>query len=258
MVKPARLALRVPVLDFAEGFEFSAKTYRSALLACGAAGCAPLFMPGLIAARNSAGADDLFWKGAFTSASIRARGKTKRGRHVVVYSHMANYLGLPDNLPDCVKEEIDMPQVEFQNLADSADGKSIFVVDISERTQSKADVVTLDDALKHPQTIPFIGDKDCAVLYFHKHKEIYGNRIGLWFRNDVGVSPVARFLNLGGNGSDGLGGYPGDDCMFVGVRKSGGPDKPAPTLDKILDASGDFVAAYAKEEFERRLRDLYR
>ncbi len=122
----------------------------------------------------------------------------------------------------------EVPQQEFQRLVDLADGKNVFKVDYDVLKSSSSGVISVEDALKHPQTIPFIGGEDRANAYLSKHKEVFGNKIGVWHSDDLDVVPRGRLLYAGGGCNFGLGGniYLAGDGGFVGVSASGEASAP--------------------------------
>ncbi len=73
--------------------------------------------------------------------------------------------------------------------------------------QSSSGVISVDQALNHPQTIPFLGSEATAKAYLAKHREIYGDQIGVWHSDDFNKkNPLGRVLYLGGSYDGGLGG----------------------------------------------------
>jgi len=167
-----------------------------------------------------------------------------------------------------------MPQEEFQRLADLAeqDDKQVFLVPYETLKKSKSGLIDVDDALDHPQVIPFLGGKEIAEKYLENHKKVCGNRIGVWHSDDLGNEPLARLLYLGVNYDGDLYGYGYLDGggRFVGVRKGGigtvGSDArrenleskiKMPALKQILDVSKPFVAEASRQDFEDKIRKLY-
>ncbi|MBI4739697.1 hypothetical protein HY772_09255 [Candidatus Woesearchaeota archaeon] len=70
-------------------------------------------------------------------------------------------------------------------------------------------MISIRDALKHPQTIPFLGGRERAKQYLAKHVQVYGSRIGISHSDDLDEKPRGRLLFLGVSRYDGLLGYCG-------------------------------------------------
>ena len=242
----------------------------TALDNCQKEGYKAMFMPELADARIKAGKDSELWQKWYSTPSLRATGKTKQGNAVVVYAHVPNHFSNPENIEKAVKEGLVsgagiMPQKEFQKLVDAEDSKKVFVVDYDKLKNSKCDVISVDFALEHPQTIPFLGGEKRAEKYLEKHKQVYRNKIGIWHSDDLKDNPVGRVLFVGCiydydglYGSYDLGGCGG----FCGVQsnspKATQKNIKAPNLNQILKVSKDYVPKASKQEFEQKIRELYK
>ncbi len=160
------------------------------LVACQNAGYTAVFMPELIEHRISAYSYSSLWDSWIITPSVRVTGITKSGTPVVVYAHVENYFSNPANIKASRERGLrngagEVPQEEFQRLVDLEDGQTVFVVDYETLRKSSSHVISVYEALGHPQTIPFLGGKDRAVRYLEKHRQIYGERIGIWHIDDL-------------------------------------------------------------------------
>lgn len=144
--------------------EFYYDTIDDALTALLEEDYTPLFMPSIADVRIEVSEDEIVWKNWYCSPGVRATGRTKQGNAVVVYAHVPNYFSNPDNIKEAKRKGLIngagiMPDKEFQRLLDLEDDKDIFVVDYNKLKSSESGVIQLKDALKHPQTIPFLGGR---------------------------------------------------------------------------------------------------
>lgn len=195
-----------------EGKEFYDGGADKALRACQDEGFEAIFMPSIADTRIEAEKDARIWQKWWTAPSIKATGKTKQGNAVVVYAHIPNYFSNPDNIETAIKQGLIngagiMPQDELQKLLDLEDNENVFVIDYNKLKNSSSDVIPLKNALKHPQTIPFLGGEERAEKYLKRHKEVNGNQIENWHSDDLSDKPVGRLLFIGGdylNGRYGL------------------------------------------------------
>lgn len=234
----------------------------------------PLFMNELLAARTAASTGSRIWQIWYTAPSIRATGTTSKGTKVVVYAHRPNYLSDPENIAKARKEGLDnyaakLPQEEFQKLVD-LDGETdesgnrlVWTVDYDTLRKAKSGVGSVDQALEHPQTIPFIGGEAQAVEYLKKHEENYGTRIGNWHSNDLRTDgPLGRLLFVGYGVYVGLDGYGilGSSGRFVGVPKSaeGTQQKIVrPTSDQVMQIVSEYVGPTPLKDLDSRVRNLF-
>ncbi|MBI4738067.1 hypothetical protein HY772_00615 [Candidatus Woesearchaeota archaeon] len=255
----------------------------TALAACIEAKHYPLYMPQVVDARIGAAKDSPLFQNWWTTPSVRVTGKSKGGKAVVVYGHNPNYFSDPANIKKAREEGLRygagiMPVPDFYALLDREDGKTVFVVDYDKLRAAESDLVSVSDALEHPQTIPFLGGRERAEQYLAKHVQVYGSRIGIWHSDDLDEKPRGRLLFLGYGEGDGLiGDYLDDSGCFVGVwaaeaRECGlvreAPRKNAasvysvnartgPTMDELLTDAKVFVAPAAWAAFEKKVKARY-
>ena len=219
----------VPKKELLEGKEFYDNRTDKALKACQNEGFEAQFMPSIIDTRIDSEKDARIWQTWYSAPSVRATGKTKQGKAVVIYSHIPNYLSNPDNIEKAIKQGLVngagvIPQDEFQKLLDLEDNENVFVIDYNELKKSISAVIPLKNALKHPQTIPFLSGEERAEKYLERHKEVYGDKIGIWHVDDLSNEPSGRLLFVG---NDCDGGLSGDGSLnlsgrFVGVHSAEG------------------------------------
>ncbi len=263
-------AVQIPEIlipRFFEGEEFYASTAGGALRNCQNRGFEAVFMPELIDARIAAAKEARVWQTWFTAPSIRATGRSKGGNPVVVYAHVPNYLCNPDNIDGANNKGLVnagmLPENEFKRLLDLQDDDAVFVIDYSALKNSESDLIDLKNALRHPQTIPFLGGRERAERYLDKHNEVYGDKIGVWHSDDLDEQPLARLLVVGHDLYYGLYGFSSInyDACFVGVRslkRARSAEKiPRPTLEQLLSLSKDFVPNVAMPEYKQRLNAIY-
>ena len=224
-----------------------------------------LFMPQLADARVlDQNKQSLLWNDWYTTTSIRATGTTKQGSPVVVYAHVPNYFSNPENIRAAIEQGLvnyagRMPQEEFQRLLDLQDDKNVFVIDHDKLKSSTSNVVSTKDALKHPQTIPFLGGEERAEQYIKTHENVFGNRIGIWHYDDLRDVPLGRLLYVG-DGNYGLGGVLGNSARFVGVCRGsaeGAQKILGPSLDQVLRISEEYLAPAVRKEFSERIKATY-
>jgi len=248
--------------------EFRNDDLATALENCQSEGYKAMFMPELADARIEGKAA---WDKWYSTPSVRATGKTNQGNAVVVYAHIPNYFSNPENIKNALSSLVNgagrMPQEEFQKLVDAEDGKKVFVVDYDKLKNSKSERIPLSEAMEHPQTIPFLGGQDRTEKYLAKFKEAYNtNQIGIWHSDDLKESPMGRLLFAGGGGGgsdvDGVDLLNGSG-RFLGVRsekvcEADAQKIKAPSLNDILKVSKDYVSKASRQEFEQKLRQLYK
>ncbi len=237
-------------------------------------GYKPLFMPQIVDARINANAKSEIWQW-YCAPSVKATGRTKQGNAVVVYAHIDNYFSNPQNIIYAISRGLVngaglMPQKQFQELVDKDELKDergnrlVWAVDHKVIISSSSGVISVSNALEHPQTIPFLGGEEQTQKYLQRHKDICGE-IGVYHCDDLRDEPLGRLLLMGDYCGDGLGGGSDlDYCgRFVGVRcaegaaRSAQKIKQAPTLDEILNLSLDFVPHVAMDVFKKKLSKLY-
>ncbi|MBI5391578.1 hypothetical protein HZB00_01100 [Candidatus Woesearchaeota archaeon] len=189
---------------------------------CLEAGYQPFFMPELAKERTNAGSGSRLWQVWFSTPSIRATGQTKQGSKVVAYAHVPNYFSEPANIKNVIESGKlknyagEMPQADFDKLVDLNGNGRVFVIDYETLRKAPSGVINVDDALEHPQTIPFLGGEATAKAYLARHKDVYGNRIGVWHQDDFDkATPCGRVL-CAGSGLDGYDGI-GSGSRVLGV-----------------------------------------
>ena len=238
----------------------------------------PFFMPDMIRSRTSVDGNHRLWKTWWSSPSIRATGRTSGGTPVVLYAHVPNFYSDANNIRIAVEERKlvngagVLPREEFARLL-SLEGNGVQVVDYNVLKNSTNGIIPISQAMKHPQTLPFFGVfEEEAQEYLKKHKSLYGSSIGIWHSDDLGEEPVARVLFLGYVINNVLNGYfiLSNSGRVLGVRRcasisepvsaTGTPQKisSAPSLEQVLALGTDFVPNIAQEEFEARVRALYK
>ena len=230
--------------DILEGRSFEVPDLNGvekALRKCQNAGYEAIFMPQLIDARIAASENDYVLSKWFTTPSVKVTGRgkisdrsKKGGTPFVVYAHLSNYFSNPDNIAKSVEQGLQVgagnyPQKEFQRLLDLKDDENVFVVDYQELKRSPSDLIAVSKAIKHPQTIPFLGGEERSENYLEEHKEIFGDRIGIWHYDDLDVQPHGRLLVLGNIYGD-LYGY---DSLYDGGRFVGVKSVPQASAEKI-------------------------
>jgi len=239
----------------------------------------PFFMPDMIRSRTSVDGNHRLWNTWWSVPSIRATGRTSGGTPVVLYAHVPNFYSDANNIRIAVEERKlvngagVLPREEFARLL-SLEGNGVQVVDYNVLKNSTNGIIPISQAMKHPQTLPFFGVfEEEAQEYLKKQKSLHGSSIGIWHSDDLGEEPVARVLFLGDNFNNYLfGNYLKYGGRFLGVRRRpvasvsepvnaiGTPQKisSAPSLEQVLALGTDFVPNIAQEEFEARVRALYK
>ncbi len=269
------------VVTHLQGKEFYDSRKDRALKSLIDQGYQPVFMPQLIDARIESDKDSRVWQTGFTTPSIRATGIPQRGKYagkpVVAYFHADNHISNPDNITEAIdgKEGLvnyagRIPQEEFQRFVD-LDGQTdqygnqvSFLVPYDDLRGSKSGVIPVKHALSHPQVIPFLGGEERAKKYLQRHKEVFGDEIGVWHLDDLDKEgneplPLGRLLYLGDGYINGL---DGDDDLngngqFVGVR-DGAQKISRPSLEQMLKYSERFVPEVARTDFKKGLEGLYK
>ena len=158
------------------------------------------------------------WNGIYCTPGVRITGTTTIGKKVIVYAHIPNEYSDPENLKN-VCENLKhgagtYSQKGLEQLVDLADNKTVFVLDYDQVMDYYAkkginsqgtisEIITIDQALKNPHTIPLIGPR--AKEYFLLHKKIFGNKVEVYYTDDMDTIPRARLIaiNLHGPGSFG-------------------------------------------------------
>ncbi len=202
--------IMVPIMAEAKVFE-ALKSYgvEKALRQCADAGYNHLFMPQIADARINASEDDYIAQNWFSTPSVRVTGRTRGGGAVVVYAHIPNYFSKPENIAAARKAGLEngagkMPEKAFYDLLGLEDGKDVYVIDYNTLKNSESGVIEVSKAMKHPQTIPFLGGKERVERYLAKHKKLYGETIGIWHSDDLKDVPLGRALCVGDSRVRGL------------------------------------------------------
>ena len=244
--------------------------FAAALEACQSAGSRALFMPEIAYAKIN---DDSLWNKWYSSGSLKVTGMTKQGTHIVLFVHVPNYFCSPENIREARAGLINgagiLPQPELERLADLSDKdgtNGVFRLDgldYNALKNSISGVILVEHALKHPQVIPFLGGQERAERYLDKHEKMVGKTIGVWHSDYLDEQPVAvaRPLFIGNDYNyslDACGGfnYYGH-FLGVSLNDAEGTAKKVPALEQILALAPDFVPKAAREEYERRVRNLY-
>ncbi|MBT4650977.1 hypothetical protein HOC13_00450 [Candidatus Woesearchaeota archaeon] len=221
----------VPRKEFLKGEEFYETRMCDALESMRLEGYQQIFMPQLVDTKIEAPKDARIWQKEYVSPSVAVTGRTKRGNPVVIYAHVPNHLSNPVNLMEAINREkpdpscATIPMDEFYRLLELEDDKDVFVVDFKKLKKSFVSVLSLDEFIDNPQTIPFLGGEARAEAYMKKHKEFFGDEIRISHVTDyefIEDQPSGRLLYLGLS-SPGItlcGNYainfPG---RFIGVKK---------------------------------------
>jgi len=234
--------IRIPVTRLEEGKRFHNADVSEALAACQRAGYRALFMPELIDARIALPKDSAVWQSWWTTSSLIATGRGRRGTPVVIYAHIDNYFSNPENIRAAINQGlIDgagiMPEEEFYRLLDKEDSQNVYVVDYASLENAGSDAFRIKNAIRHPQTIPFLGGEERAEQCLKQYRKFYSNWIEILYFDKLGEKPVGRLLSLEYYGA--LGGEafysPG---RFLGVRSevalSDAQKTAASTLDNLI------------------------
>ena len=164
-----------------------------------------MFMPDLIDLKINSDRDSEIWKNWYPTPSLEVTGKTRQGNAVVVYAHIPNYFSDPENIGKVVMEERlyrgggIIPEGELYRLLKKEDENKVFVRDLEKFKNSRSGIVSIDSALEHPQTIPFLGGEKRAERYLQKHKQVYGDDVGIGisYNKDLKSDPLGRCLFIG-------------------------------------------------------------
>jgi len=254
---------------------FYSDTIEQALTDCQEAGYQTIYMPELIQRRIKTRKETKLWRDWQTSLSLRAIGRSKQGNPVVLYAHIPHYFCEPKNIITAKETGLIngaglLPQAEFERLL-AFEGKGVYVLDYETEKKSSSGVINLDSALQHPVTIPFLGVSEIeAQKYLQKHRQVYGDKIGIWHCDDLGDQPRGRLLFLGNGYNNSLNGSTSlSNGRFLGVRASGSELRVAPagrsakkiaphSLEEVLDSLKDLIAPALLPRAEQRLRRFYK
>lgn len=255
--------------------EFYAGNYVDALASCESAGNEALYMPGVARARIDGSAS---WGKFYDSRSVRVTGKSKQGNDaVVLYVHTAHPLATAEGVRGALSKGLvngaaRFPKEAFLQLLErdgekAGDGTYLVkAVPHNILRESPSGVISIDDALYHPQTIPFFGNEALAEQYLQEFSKHQGNNIGIWHSDDLHKDgPLARPLFVGNYYYDGLLGNNDFDLngRFLGVRASDselcaeGAKNFELGLEERLSQLRPFVAEVNRKAFEQVYRKLH-
>jgi len=185
--------------------EFYAENYADALAFCEAGGMRGLYMPEVAQARIDGFAP---WNRFYDSLSLRVTGKRK-GEPFVLYVHTEHPLTTADGVRTAMKEgfvngALRFPQDAFEQLLEH-DGEKypdgtylVKMVGYDKLKKSLSGMIFVDDALEHPQTVPFLGSEERAEHYLKAFRNVHGQNIGVWHCDDLHDSgPLVRPLVVG-------------------------------------------------------------
>ena len=161
-----------------------------------------LFMPGFADARIASNQDSPLWEDWYLTQSLKATGTTKTGTPVVVYVHIPHYFSDPKHLAAAKEQGLHngaapFPKKELEKLLRLEDGQNVVVLDHATLKNAKYGLITVEEALNHPQTIPFFSTKERAETYLDKHQHIIGPKIQMGYVNDLAEQPLGRLLFAG-------------------------------------------------------------
>ncbi len=217
----------------------------------------------------------VLWDCSPTTASMVITGKTKRGTPVVVYTHIPNYFSDPytifDERSPRIFEHYGRTNIqiylrkgagvfhprEFEKLLEQEDNKHVYVID--QRTLLRfPKKYPIEDALAHPQTIPFLGGQERAERYvegvqvnnsFFDRKQ---NEIEIAYNDDLDDHlPRVRFLHLSF-----VGGLIADSALTESCRIFTRKRKEQPELEQFIELAENYIAPCNKEAFMQKIRLL--
>ncbi len=235
MTTTVKDAIQIPRKAVFEGRIFRAETKESALRLLLNEGFEPVYMPEIVDGRNEYSLEEspTNWQ-LLHAPSIKATGRTKGGTPLVVYAHIPNYFSNPDNIAEAAKQGFIngagiMPDKEFWELVDMAEeqegkpNQKAFWVDYKALRNSVSGVIKVKDAIKHPQTIAFLGGRSRAEEYLLFHKKDPGATATIDNRHIDDLTEgksIGRVLCWGGSCYLGLKSNSrfDDEALFVGVR----------------------------------------
>ena len=253
--------------------EFYAENYADALAFCEAGGMRGLYMPEVAQARIVGEAP---WNRFYDSLSLRVTGKRK-GKPFVLYVHTEHPLTTAEGVRTAkvkglVNGALHFPQDAFEQLLErdgerAPDGTYLVkMVGYDKLKKSLSGVISVDDALEHPQTVPFLGSEERAEQYLKKFRNVHGQNIGIWHCEDlIDNGPLARPLVVGGGYDVGLLGF-SDDARLFGVPRataSAGAEGASEkffslSLEERLKRLKPFVAEVALKDFEQVYLELHK
>ncbi len=203
-----------------------------ALAECQNEGYRAAFIPKIMDMRSVSDKNSFIWNKGYSAPSVRVTGTTKGGSKVVVYAHIDNYFSDPKNIQKAIVDKKNplingagyYPKKLFQQLLNKEDGVNVFVIDYDSLKNSTSGTISISDAMKHPQVIPFIGGEKRAEKYLEQHEKVVGKNIGVYHSTDLHDVPYGRVLFVDNSNDNGnLNGYNllNYNARFVGVPSSG-------------------------------------
>ena len=258
--------------EVVEAQEFYADRTDKALKELQDAGQTAIYVPQLMDARIDAAKGTQIWTNWYCTPSIKATGRSKPsnvsqkdGTPYVIYAHTQNHFSNPTNITAAITQGLIngagiLPEEEFQRLLDLKDDEKVFVIDYESLKNSKSEVIAVKDALKHPQTTPFIGGAERAETYLKSHKRVIGDQIGMFHTDDLTDKPVGRLLFVGYCNYD-LDGYDslGNDGRFLGVPSGAqSAQQILPTQKQLISIVDEFVAPVNRDALTERIARLYK
>lgn len=238
----------VPTRIFYAKSDSKASDIEKALAACLKKKHRPLFAPEVLDARIEAYAADPknaathpIFTNWYTTQSLRATGRDTDGKAWVVYADIPHYFSKPEHIVQARKAGLrngagKMPHKAFLSLLDRVDNSSVFAVPHETLKQSTSGIIPVKQALEHPQTIPFAGGRERAQSYLNVHAGVYGEKIGMWYCDDLGKDiddAYGRLLSIGGGFGGGFGG--GGRFAWVSVGAAGATQKFSPKGAHIMN-----------------------
>ena len=218
--------VKIPVVI--DGKVFYNDKFHLGLKECQDSGFRAWFIPEIEDLRSISDKESFIWQKWHASPSVRVTGQTKGGNNVVAYAHVPNYFSNPQNIEKAIKEGLEngaghYPEKQFYKLLDMEDGANVFVIDYDALKNSESGVMSISEAMKHPQTIAFIGGKERTEKYLDQHEKVVGKKIGNYHSDDLHDKPFGRPLVVGNFSNSGylLGDYNfNGDGRFDGVPVS--------------------------------------
>jgi hypothetical protein len=271
---PPKNSTRIPRPGehFIEAEVFYDDELHVALGRCLDSGKEALFMPEIIDAMIALSHEtSSIWETGYSAPSLKVTGKTEKGNAVAIYAHVPNELSFPKGIRRAIigglrHGAVKISWEEFDRLLNLEDNKTVFVVDHNKFSKTDLDYMPTKEALKHPQTIPFLGGKERAEAYLERHAQVFCNKdekIGTWNCDDLDDGPRGRLLYINGHG-DMSSNYSVIDYVgrFLAVDKTLAKRSAqiisTPTLEQVLDIANDYAAPEKREDLRKRLSELYK
>ncbi|MAG48095.1 hypothetical protein CL617_05820 [archaeon] len=199
------------------GREFYDKGMSKALAYLQSEGYTALFIPQLADIRIESNIDSKIWQNEYASTSLVVTGRYKDDGKATspvetLFVHVPHFLSNSKNLIRAIRDRkartedmwpkhrgaVKVPQEEYDRLRGMVNDENIFVVNHRTLVENNYDSLHIDDALEHPQTIPFLGGEERAIKYLKKYSNL-SDRITIMYGEDLPEEPMGRFLFLGSN-----------------------------------------------------------